>query len=302
MEKGLVSIIIPCFNAEDYLYECLSSVANQTYSKIEVLLLDDGSSDRSIDVALKFLNRINIKIFGPYDHIGPFALRNIGVAECKGEYVAFLDADDVWAQKKLQRQVEILENNEGIGLCHTAVRDIDKLGRDLGASNSDRSLYSGYCFAKLLTKNGIANSSVLARRAVFERLGGFDEEFRLRGDWEMWVRIAKEYEVGYSKEEDTMYRLHDSNVSRDLVKVRYYAMKIVDKFERLYSGDECGVKDELKNARINTHRAYGLMALVDRNFRIARQDLLIAWKGKPSDMKVAVAYLKCIVYPLIGKR
>lgn len=182
--QPLVSVVIPAYNSSAYIKEALESVFKQTYANIETIVVDDGSTDNTKDVVGPYMGRIKYiyKANG-----GPASARNLGIKHSKGEYIAFLDADDMWLGGKLEYQIKEIRNGiglvgagaQGIGCYHGRARDI--------------SLYT------LLNKNTFSNSGVLVKRECFDKVGLFDDrhEFRAVEDWDMWLRIARQYKVIY---------------------------------------------------------------------------------------------------------
>ena len=209
----MVSVVIPAYNAEAYIRQALESVLSQTYTDYEIIVVDDGSSDRTIERAQAYGSRI---VLLTQEHQGPAAARNRALHAAKGSLIAFLDADDVWLPEKLQLQVGFAEGHPECGIitCDLAFWD----GSKVTVSAAKQELYritNGFVADKLLFHNWIATSCALVRRECFEKVGYFDEEPGLYGeDWLMWVQIAAHYPVYFMKDELVRVRTRPDSHSR----------------------------------------------------------------------------------------
>lgn len=222
-----VSVLIPSYNHARYLPAALESVFAQTYADYEIVAVDDGSTDNSVEVLRSYGERIR---FFVQSNRGTYPTLNHCIAESRGDYLAILNSDDLWAPTKLEKQVAMLDSHPGVGLVHTGGHFIDSEG-NLQPGNPLGFEWprtpTGNIIEALVRCNKIIASSVLIRRVCFEKLGGFREDLFGSGDWEMWFRVALEYDIGYIDEPLTMYRVHGSNASfqhrrvyEDDVKVR----------------------------------------------------------------------------------
>jgi glycosyltransferase involved in cell wall biosynthesis len=206
-----VSVIIPAYNAMTYLPKTIDSVLQQTLVDFEILIINDGSSDPIVEW---FSQRTDprIKLISQSNQ-GVSVARNTGLTHAKGEYIAFLDADDLWEPNKLERQVHYLEDNPTVGLVHTWMALIDQEGKPTGRVMTTNA--EGEVWAQLAEKNAVACSSVMARRCCFEKVGTFftpAAEVHL-DDWDMWIRIAKYYHFAVLREPLLFYRKHPNNGS-----------------------------------------------------------------------------------------
>lgn len=207
-----VSVVIPAYNAMTYLPDTLDSVLKQTFSDFEVLIIDDGSTDyiqawiahNAIDPRVRLIAQVNQ---------GLSAARNTGIANAQGEYVAFLDADDLWEPTKLEKQVRYLNNNSVVGVVYNWISVIDAKGKPTGRVWGGN--IEGDVLTELLQRNIIDCPSVLVRRKCFEDVGVFDRTLRSVEDWDMWIRIASRYPFAVTKESLVYYRQHASNMSKN---------------------------------------------------------------------------------------
>lgn len=298
----LVSIIMPVFNGRQFIAEAVESVLLQTYQNFELIILDDGSDDETYSfVAKQYGDDPRIKLMGPFLQQGPFKLRNIGVTASRGSYVAFLDADDVWGENKLAAQISFLEENKNVGLSHTNVEKIDADSKVVGRFDIDKRLYSGECFYEMLKLNGVCNSSVVVRREIFEMVGLFDEEFRYRGDWDMWTRISQKYAFVYLDALTTKYRLHSTNVSNDYTRLKPYAFGIWTKFYNVYCVQDPRGKKILEATYTNLTYSFALMELVGRSYEMARKDFKSVISRQPLNIGAWIGLVKSLIYPLLKR-
>lgn len=224
---SLVSIIIPAFNAQNFINATIESVINQTYPHWEMWVVDDGSTDETRQVVQKYLADHRIQYLYQENQERATA-RNHGIRHTSGKYIAFLDADDLWLPDKLRVQVEHLHNHPEVGLCFTHYMLINSQGESLGrpaisfVPGPDQ-------FYSLLKGNFIANSTVIIPRCVLDKVGLFDESLPAFGceDWDMWLRITRSYPIHLIDHPLALYRLHESNTS--LERIRLSAEAVLQK-------------------------------------------------------------------------
>lgn len=183
--SGRVSVVVPCYNGAKYLDESLSNVVAQTRPAHEVFVVDDGSTDGSAEVAATYPATVLRQA-----NAGPSAARNLAVAQATGEYVAFLDADDVWHPRKLELQVAVLDANPQLGLVGVGVLDYpcDLAGVALPATAPPLVPVS---YEQLLVGNRFTPSAVMVRRETLLAAGGFDPAIRCLEDWDCFLRVAR---------------------------------------------------------------------------------------------------------------
>jgi glycosyltransferase involved in cell wall biosynthesis len=223
--EPLVSVIIPTYNRSRFLSETLDSVLNQTYKDTEIIVVDDGSTDGTAQLVRKYARRIRY-IYQKRSERS--SARNRGVRESCGEYVAFLDSDDLWLPEKIERQVKVLNEKREIGVVYTDVQFIDECGRAYEGTicwaalqRKRRSLYED-----LMTRNVISGSasSVLLRRECLETAGPFDEGMNACEDLDLWRRLAAHY------------RFH--KIDLPLVKLRVHVENTQDRLGTMAKGYE----------------------------------------------------------------
>jgi glycosyltransferase involved in cell wall biosynthesis len=207
-EPPLVSVIMPAYNAARFIGAAIESVLAQTYRNLELIVVDDGSTDATATVVTEFGNRVR---YIYQDNARQAAARNVGLRYARGELLAFLDADDLWLPEKLERQVARLALKPGLGLVLCTARVIDAEGREVGQLRSD--LASGSCESVLLGEfraGSIASAGLIPRR-VIEAVGGFDISLPPCEDTDLLWRIASKYPIDRVEEALVLYRLHPGN-------------------------------------------------------------------------------------------
>ena len=222
----LVSVIIPSYNAARYVAEAVASALAQTYQPLEIILINDGSTDDTEEVLLPYVGKMRY-FYQP--NRGLSATRNRAIALARGELIAFLDADDVWLPEKLARQVDCLTQNPRIGLVHT---NYVKLYADTGIRlpRETPDITDGRCYTRLVLGNVLLVSSVVLRRECLDRVGVFDEKIPQRTceDYDLWLRIARYFEFAYIPEALMLYRRHAGNMSnntRAMIEDELYVVK-----------------------------------------------------------------------------
>lgn len=188
-----VSVVIPVYNGEQTIKRALDSVFAQTFPGLEVIVVDDASTDRTTDIVTQYGDRL--RIIRSTENQGAGAARNKGIAEARGRWVAFLDADDAWKPEKIARQVELLErSSKPVAACATGY-DIEKNSRcfaielNLTPQRFRRDILFGCTISP--------GSTLMVERYVFEEIGGFDEDFRRLEDWDWLMRFSEHYDMEF---------------------------------------------------------------------------------------------------------
>jgi len=211
-EKDLVSIIIPTYNRANLLGDALSSVFAQTYRDFEVIVVDDGSTDHTAEVLRPLAEQGKLKYIRQ-NNKGASAARNRGIAEAKGNLIAFLDSDDLFDPSKLEIQVNYYQAHPEMGLIHSGFTKFSDNENDLGYR--DTSWFSGMIYPQILFywTTLMAMDTVLVPRKVFDSIGLFDENLVVGEDLDMWRRIARKYPFGWINQSLARVRVHVGNIS-----------------------------------------------------------------------------------------
>lgn len=249
-----VSVIIPVYNVEKYIAFTVQSVLNQTHQNFEILIVDDVSSDKTVEICQQF-DDLRIKVICHQENLGPSGTSNTGVRHAQGDYIALLDGDDIWLPEKLEKHIKHLESSPTIGVSFSPSDFIDEVGQSLGTRQNPK--LKGITVPDLLLSNPLGNgSAAVYRREVFEAIKFqkdldntakdyyFDERFRMSQDLECLLRIAIQtpWQVEGIPEALTQYRVNPRGVSSNLLnnievwdrvleKMRSYAPELIAQWE-----------------------------------------------------------------------
>src|SRR5574341_182862 len=207
-----VSVIIPCYNNEPYLRECLDSVLNQTFSDYEVIVVDDGSTDGTEVIIQNYLPRVK---YLRQSNQGPAAARNAGIEAASGEYIAFQDADDIWYPEKLEAQVKFMEANPRFAWIYSEMCTFNDRQILQASWFSDRPTHQGKVFEQLINNNFIPTITVMIKKETLLSMNCFDVNLRSCEDKDIWLRLAWKYEIGRLNKVLAKRRFHSHNLCRD---------------------------------------------------------------------------------------
>lgn len=227
----LVSIVTASYNAARYLPISVRSALAQTYSPIELHVIDDGSTDDTQRVLEEFRHDSRVTI-----HVrangGQASAKNLGIRASRGELVAFLDADDCWNPDKLEREVPLLLANSRAGVIYSDVSCMNEDGDPIPAP--PRQYYDGAITAPLFVDNFVNFNTVVVKRECFERMGVFDESLSMGIDWDLWLRISTEYQFIYLNERTMSYRIWPGQMSKHSDKRFECTLRIMRRFLERY--------------------------------------------------------------------
>ncbi len=228
MGKSKVSVIIPTFNRSIYVLDAIRSVLDQSYENIEILVIDDGSTDGTKEELASLVEKGAIHYIYQ-ENQGRSAARNRGISLATGNYLAFLDSDDLLESGTLIKQVEFLARNPEMGLVHGGYSKFDDSKKDLGYRNP--SWFSGWIYPKLLLMwtTLLAIPTVMVPRQVLNEVGGFDESLYIGEDLDLWRRIARRYPFGYIGQSLARIRVHAGNTSIDAIKATHEFKRYLEK-------------------------------------------------------------------------
>lgn len=229
---SLASVIIPAYNADRFIERSLESALRQTWKNLEILVVDDGSTDktRSIAEAVALTDQ-RVRIFS-VPNGGVASARNIGLARARGEFVAFLDADDLWHPSKIEMQIAALNEAPEAAASYGLLRYIDELDRVI--ENQSASGTSGYTLAHHLYTRPVGNgSSLLVRRKIAVELGGFDSSWAARGiggseDYDFELKIVAKYRIAFVDRYLVGYRIYPGNMSSNHARMAYGLVATVE--------------------------------------------------------------------------
>ena len=211
--KPIVTVLMTVYNGKNYLSEAIESVLCQTLTNYEFLIVDDASTDNSIEIINSY-NDSRIKLLINQKNIGQTASLNKGLATAQGEYIARFDQDDVCLPKRLEEQVAFFKNNPSVSIVCSREYSIDKQGKRIGVWKRDLNNYGAFLGYIILGLNPVWTPSVMFTKDVFLQLGGFDVAYGPASDFEFWSRIAlKRLNAKVVPKFHQLRRIHDQSQS-----------------------------------------------------------------------------------------
>lgn len=222
-----VSVVIPAYNAADWLKHTIGSVLNQSFHDFEVIIVDDGSTDSTYQVVGQYRDSRIRYVY--QNNRGLAGARNTGLAYARGQYVAFLDADDLWAPTMLAETVAYLTAHETVAVVRTGWSLVDADGRML-PTTPRWSPWINSVFERLVTDNTFIIIAALFRRECLDRVGFFDESLATNEDWHLWLRVARAgFGFGFIPSALAMYRRHAHNMTLNHNDMRAGGLAVLDK-------------------------------------------------------------------------
>lgn len=296
-----VSVIIPTHDGQRHIAETLDSVLAQTYRDFEVIVVDDGSRDRTRDIVAGYGAPVRLVV---QPNAGVCAARNRGLREARGALICLLDHDDYWFPDKLATQVACMERHADVGVVFAAFLPWHA-GADgrfpqpdgfVRAEQPDAvdARFSGWIYHEFLLDCWMLTSTAMFRAEVFERCGGFDEKLPFSEDWELWLRIARVYPFIMLRRANTLYRQHVGQGNR-VLRMRDYRSELLERSARdwgLCSADGRCVDARLFQRTLARYRTeFALHHVGAGDARLARRALVQAWRAYPRDLRPLVYFL-----------
>lgn len=276
-----VSVIISTHNRANFICQAVECVLGQTFKDIEIIVVDDGSTDNTREALLKYASAI---LYIYQENKGRAEARNAGVRLAKGEYIAFLDDDDIWLADKLAKQAAYLDTRGDIGLVHTFSEIIDENGHLLPRETKKRaklykkSIKIGYAYEGMIKLGIMFTSSVMLRKKCFDRVGLFDRAIVAFEDWDLYLRVALYYGIGIIKEPLVKYRAH----SNQTLKKEFISGRINTSLKHLallgsYNYNSTAKRRIARNFYIHLAKAY----YMDGDYVLCRQYILKTLRINP---------------------
>jgi glycosyltransferase involved in cell wall biosynthesis len=276
--SDLVSVIVPVYNREYLVGKTLDSILCQSYPQIEIVAVNDGSSDGSLRVlseyALRFPDRI---IVIDQQNSGQVKARNNGIAASRGEYVAFLDSDDTWERDKLTLQIPLFKDN--VGLVYSGINEVDPEGRITATVLPEPSM-RGDIYRHLLVGNRMTGGSVVVTRKALDTVGNFDESFRAAENWDLWIRISREYGVEFVNQPLVNYLKHPGNMSQDGSRMSQSTWDILQKHLPDIPKEKA-LKGIFLEAYADYYYGLGVQYFGKNEYSEARKMFFLCWKYVP---------------------
>jgi len=272
INSPLVSVIMNCYNSEAYLKEAIDSVYAQTYPNWEIIFWDNASTDNSASIAQEYDARL--KYFRGNETVALGAARNKALAKATGEFIAFLDCDDVWMPEKLEKQIPLFLSDDKVVLVYSDVIYFNLEGQQKQFFKN-KATPVGYCFSELLTNYFLTlSTSVIRYNALITQPYWFMEELKLSEEAELFLRLAYSGKLVVAHEILAKYRIHKESLSFKECDLFFSEMEIIlDNFRNIYADFDVKFKDELNVLRIKQLRRKALYYLFSGEKRAARKML-----------------------------
>ena len=222
MNFPLVSVIINCHNGEKYLSKCVKSVSNQTYKNWEIVFWDNCSTDNSKKIVKSFKDK-RIKYFKNNIFTSLYAARNLAIKKTKGDYVAFLDTDDWWHKKKLQKQIDLIKLSNDPKIIYSNVYIVQQ-NKGVKRLFQKGDLPSGSITQKLLNDYKVGLLTILVKKEIFKK-ANFNENYNIIGDFDFILRLSIKTKFFCVQEPLAFYRIHDENLFKKGIKLYINELK-----------------------------------------------------------------------------
>ncbi|MBK1695225.1 hypothetical protein CKO09_10835 [Chromatium weissei] len=288
---SLVSVIVPAYNCVKYISETLESLFAQDYSNIEIIVVNDGSKDNTLDFLKNYGNKI---ILIDQVNIGAPGARNTGIRVAQGEFIAFCDSDDVWASNKVSNQVEYLNQHSNVGMvyCHWHVWEPNSNGNFIVPFNFGHEDYnqeidpdkSGWIYHKLLLDCICLTSSVMFRKSVIDKVGFFDPSLWNGDDYDYWLRTSRITEIHKLRSALVLYRILPQSVARTPTKTHYeyeILQKTILKWGETSQNGDRNSSDMIKNRVAKMRFDFGYLHFKSGDPLIAVKSFFGSIKQKP---------------------
>jgi len=305
----MISVVIPCYNAERWLGATLRSVLAQDWPRLEIIVVDDGSSDRSAELVRTQFPSVTLV---QQKNSGVAAARNNGIANTKGDWIAFVDADDIWLPGKLHAQWQALTLQPGGRMAYTAwhvwpctnPEPESTLLKDLGQRSTDASLWdgpSGWIYPDLLEDCCVWTSTVLMHRSLFDEIGIFDEKLRIGEDYDLWLRASQATPIVRIPKPLALYRMHPDSITKKAPDTNYQALVIIraiDKWGYTSPDGHRAAKRKIDLALARTWRDFAGAHLAVGNFQHARHGSLMSLRSDWCQLRGWKLACRCILRSL----
>ena len=300
-----ISVIIPSYNCERYIAETIESVLNQSEKSIELVVIDDGSHDGTREIVKSYGAPVRLI---EQSNAGVCAARNLGIREAAGDYLCFLDHDDFWFSDKLARQLECFDSNPETGVVYSAFTNwhansdgrfpVPSTLRRMPTEDDIAPDFSGWIYHQFLLDCWMLTSTAMFRAEIFRKVGGFDETLPYSEDWELWLRISREFPMTKLRYPTTLYRQHRQQGNRVLRQIDYRTRLLTHTAREhgLCSKDgRCISNRRFLDQLAVYHASFALGHLQGGNRRVAIRSFFEAWRCAPRTLKY-LAYIPATMF------
>lgn len=272
MKKPAISVIIPAYNHAKYIRQCVDSVLDQTFTDIEIMVVDDGSTDGTSEILKEYRGRLTLI---EQANRGTQSARNTAIRASSGRYIALLDSDDVWLPHKLQRQLAVFERYPDAGLAYAQAYIIDAQGAHLNAAVIGKAIIDpNESYQQILIENPVPALTALIRKECLDEIGLFDETLVGASDWDLWLRIAARWPVVCINEPLALYRVHLANTTNALRKSKALFMEHMYVLEKAFSCSAMPVPKRTRDSALaRAHLIGAELAAMGGSATEAREEL-----------------------------
>lgn len=285
-EKGLVSVVTATYNMAGYIAETLDSILGQDYQNLESIVIDDGSTDNTKEILEPYVTSGRVRVIHQ-ENSGQTVAKNRGIAESRGEFIAFCDADDTWRHDKLTKQVAAFDQNPDIAVVFSDINLIDAQGEPCHLPTLKR--FDGRITAQLMVDNFIPFPTSIVRAKILEEKNGFDDNLSMSIDYDLWLRISVDYPIRYIPEPLANYRIWEGQMSKRTGERLENFFKLLERF--LNEHPDCVTKAEKDKAWAHTLVTRGLWHAKEGRKGEALRDYRRAMKHRFFDARL----WRCII-------
>lgn len=302
--QPLVSVIIPTYNCENYILETINCILGQDYPAIELIVVDDGSTDKTQEIIESFGAKVKLL---KQQNSGVCKSRNRGISVASGQFICLMDHDDYWFPNKISAQLKCFEDYPEAGVVYSSFTlwHADIQGKfpnpdnfTSSASGIDKE-YSGWIYHLLLLDCWVLTSTAMFRSEVFHECGNFDEKLPFSEDWDLWLRISRSYQFLKINNITTLYRQHKNQGNKVVRPIDYRCNLLLRAYTTwgLCSPDgQCLTKLQFSRQLSLYHTEFGLSQLCSNgSLSIAIKSFLRAWLAFPLNIK-SLAYLFAAIF------
>jgi glycosyltransferase involved in cell wall biosynthesis len=311
--RPLVSVVMPCFNSAQHLNQAIDSVLEQDYPNIELIVVDDGSTDNSLQILQQYGDKIKVIV---QKNGGPAAARNTAMRAATGDFIAFNDSDDIWLPGKLSTQINYLLAAPEIGLCYTSWIVWDQQQPLQQRLNKQPNIsaqqlvpeFSGWIYLKLLKVSYIHTTTAVMRKDIIDNVGYFNEAYRVGEDHDYWLRISQYCQVTKLKRAYSVYRDEPISITKTLHPHNFSLLVLEDNIKRFGLTCPSGAKIELSQVEKylgERHFVYGYQAMLSKQRHIAFNSFKCGLKYRYKFARTFFLMLACsnnITFKLLLKK
>lgn len=301
-DKPLVSIIIPVYNSAKTLRDSLDSCLAQHYTPIEIIVVDDGSHDASVEIVRGYESQVRLL---EQANAGPAIARNRGIASAEGDYIKFLDADDLLHPEHLTHVMATFAAQPDVAVVYTRYQHVLADGHTPKPNMQDPDLLSGDIFCDLLrsNSNAVLTSALTVKRQCLLAVGAFpdDPDFRHSEDWDLFLRLAARYRYGTVPQILVNYRWHDNNISQDTLAVARGRLRVWQQARHYAPDKHCFDAAEYDQIIAARYHVLAMVAWEQGQRELARHALQQAIQTSPQSRVIRQFYrLLTYVMPFAG--